>query len=239
MRAPDPPRRRGGGWRRPALVPTLITVPMLAVLIALGTWQLDRLAWKTAVIEQMSARTTAAPTALPAQIVDPEAWAYRRVVATGTFRHDRALFVLRPSRDGQAGYHVITPLLRPGGAPALLINRGFVPFDRREAASRPAGPVTVEGIARVPLPPGWFAPANVPADGLWYRVDLGAMAAAAGLDRVAPVYVDAVRGPDPAVLPVGGQTRLALRNDHFGYALTWYGLALGLVVVYLLYHRRR
>jgi len=223
---------------RPRLWPTLLTVPSLVVLIGLGTWQLQRLAWKTDLLDRIEARMAAAPAPLPADLDDPAAWDYRRVTATGRFRPETTLHWVARTHDGQTGVDLITPLVRDDGT-AVLVNRGWVPAETDPgAAPPPGGTVAVEGVARVPPPRGWMRPDNDPAANVWYWVDLDAMAAAAGLDNPAPVLLQAADA-DPDALPVGGRTRVSIPNDHLEYALTWYGLAVVLVGVYVAYHRRR
>ncbi len=101
--------------------------------------------------------------------------------------------------------------------------------------------VTVTGLLRLPPSgkPHWFIPANNAERNYWLYVDVPAMAAAAHLDRVLPFYIDADATPNPGGLPVGGQTLLDLPNDHLQYAFTWYALAAGLAIIYILFIRRR
>ncbi|HEX7969921.1 MAG TPA: SURF1 family protein, partial [Stellaceae bacterium] len=186
----------------------------------------------------------APPTELPSSLAAARGLEYRRVRVTGTFLNDRELYLGATSEDGRAGYQVITPLRLADGA-ILLVNRGFVPQDRRSPESRAAGEmqgeVTVTGLLRLPPEgkPYWFLPSNSAARNYWIYVDIPAMAAAQHLDRVLPFYVDADATPNPGGLPVGGQTPLELPNDHLQYAITWYALAAGLAVIYIVFIRRR
>ncbi|MEQ8968503.1 MAG: SURF1 family protein [Azospirillaceae bacterium] len=223
---------------RPRFWPTVLTVPALIVLIGLGTWQLQRLAWKTDLLDRIGERMSAAPAPLPARLDDPEAWDYRRVTLAGRFAEGETLHWVARTHDGQAGVELITPLVRADGRP-VLVNRGWVPEGAVDAVGPPpTGPVTIQGVARVPPPRGWMRPDNDPDANTWYWVDLDAMAAAAGLAEAAPVLVQAA-DTDPDALPVGDRTRVTIPNDHLEYALTWYGLAVVLIGVYVAYHRRR
>ncbi len=222
---------------RPGVGATILTLVGLAVLVALGTWQVERLAWKRALLSEIAARTAAAPVPLPARIADPEAWRYRRVRVTGRFDHAHEM-LLAAGR----GWQVITPLLRDG-APAVLVVRGFVPADKRAPESRMAGQLkgelTLTGIVRLaPSRKGWFTPANDPAAGRWYWRDRDAMARAAGLAAVAPVFVEA-EASAPGGWPQGGVTRLDIPNRHLQYALTWYALAVVLAVIYVIAGMKR
>ena len=228
---------------RPTLVPTLMVVPALVVLLGLGFWQLERQAWKTDVIDRIEARIGGAPEPLPTAIDDPDAWDYRAVTVSGEFDHQHEMTLAGRVHNGRPGFHVITPLRRTDGdGPPVLVDRGWVPADRRapdaRPDSRPSGPITVTGVARRPEAAGWMTPDNDPATNTWYWVDVPGMAAYAGLEAVAPMIVEAAETPTGS-LPVGGQTQVDLPNNHLEYALTWFGFAVILSVIYFLYHWRR
>ena len=228
-------------WKSLA-VPGVFVLAALAVLIGLGVWQLERLQWKNALIAQIAARTTAPPAPLPRESEWKNIGAgdeYRRVTAIGTFRHDREalLYTVEPKerRPGGPGYLVLTPLALAGGS-IVIVNRGFVPLDRKDQATRRQGQVagraTVTGLLRLPEEKRWFAPANDPGKGAWYRRDPAEIAAALGLTRAAPFVIDADAAPNPGGLPTGGRTHLAFPNNHLQYAFTWFGLALALFGVF-------
>ena len=120
---------------RPTFWPTLLTVSMLAVLVGLGTWQLQRLEWKTQLIAERDAGLAAAALSLPADDGQLAALEFRKVTARGRFLHDRELYVGSRTNHGKAGYHVLTPLQVEDGT-VLLVNRGWVPLDRHDPASR-------------------------------------------------------------------------------------------------------
>ncbi|WP_439539653.1 SURF1 family protein [Sphingomonas sp.] len=202
---------------------------LAAGFVALGIWQVERRAWKHALIDAVETRSTAAPVVAPAPgvAVSAEADAYRRVRVTGRFLHDRETLV-RAVSDLGSGYWVVTPL--DTGRFTVLVNRGFVPPDRRDPASRAAGngagPVTVTGLLRVTEPGGGFLRSNDPAAGNWYSRDVAAIAAARGLSNPAPYFIDADAAPNPGGWPRGGLTVLRFSDNHLGYALTWFALAL-------------
>ncbi|HET7594590.1 MAG TPA: SURF1 family protein, partial [Stellaceae bacterium] len=187
---------------------------------------------------------TAPPIDLPPSLEAARPLEYHRVRVTGRFANDRELYLGATSPNGRAGYQVITPLNLADGS-SILVNRGFIPQERKAPDSRAAGElegdVTVTGLLRLPPAgkPHWFIPANSPERNYWIYVDLPAMAAAAHVDRVLPFYVDADATPNPGGLPIGGQTPIELPNDHLQYAITWYALAAGLAVIYILFIRRR
>lgn len=201
-------------------------------LVALGNWQLDRRAWKLDLIERVEARVSAPPVAAPGPAVwprvDAQGYEYLKVEATGRFLHARETLV-QAVTDYGSGYWMMTPLVSDRGF-VVLVNRGFVPQDRREPATRRAGqvegPATVIGLLRLPEPGGGFLRDNDPVADRWYSRDVQAIAAARGLGPVAPYFIDADATANPGGLPRGGLTQVRFRNQHLQYAITWYALAL-------------
>jgi surfeit locus 1 family protein len=228
---------------RPGLWPSLAALTALIVLIALGTWQVERLRWKEGLIAQRAAQLAAPPEALPAHSDDWAAWDFRKVSTSGRFRHDLEQLFGASARDGEFGHHVLAPLVRADGA-AVLVDRGWVPADRAHPAARREGQiegsVTVTGIARHrgDDKAGWFTPDNKPESLMWFSYDLPALEQALGLPLL-PVVVEADDRPNPGSLPIGGRTRIELPNNHLQYAVTWYGLALTLLGVYVAFSIRR
>lgn len=214
----------------------------VTLTFGLGVWQLERLQWKEALLAAMDRQLASAPVKLPATLDDPAAWNYRPVTVEGFFAHDKTQFLMSRTHEGKNGVHLLTPLIREG-APAVLVNRGWVPLDKQDAAARPetliANVVVIAGIARTPNPRGWMQPENVPAANQWYWSDLAAMEKAVGLGPLAPVIVEAARGPDPKALPIGGQTRIAIPNNHLEYAITWFSLGFVLIAIFGIYVLRR
>jgi len=212
----------------------LLTLGLLgvALLIALGVWQIERRAWKLALIDRVEQRMHAAPVAPP----PPSAWPavtaasdeYRRVTLRGSFLNADETLVQAVTADGP-GFWVLTPLRAVDGT-TVLVNRGFVPPDRRDTATRrdgePQGPISVTGLLRVSEPKGGFLRSNDPAAGRWYSRDVAAIAAVHGLSNVAPFFVDADATPNPGGYPAGGLTIVRFPNNHLIYALTWFALAL-------------
>lgn len=225
---------------RPSLWPTVFTLPALVILVLLGNWQIERLAWKRALLHDIAQQMAVPPVPLPAR-VRAEDWSYRRVTVTGVFDHAHEIYLFAPGPQGGTGYQVITPLKRDAGE-AVLVNRGWVPTDHKDPATRMAaqtpGKVTVTGIIRLSGRANAFSPANRPDLGIWYVRDIPSMAKYLGF-AVAPLVVEADNTPNPGGWPVGGQTIIDIPNNHLDYALTWYGLALVLLVIYVVYHWRR
>jgi len=236
------------------LWPTVAALAGLAVLLGLGTWQLERKRWKEDLLAKIAERVHAEPAKLiagKAQAVlvsegkgDLE---YRHVAVVGRFLHDKEQYLYAPTPAG-LGWHVYTPLqIEP--RKVVWINRGFVPDAKKTPATRPqgqvAGEVQIKGLVRLPAGKGLFTPENDVQKNLWYWPDIPAMTAAAFPDgpgkaaedlqrpETLPLVIEADARPGPpGGLPKGGVTRLELPNRHLEYALTWYGLALTLIAVY-------
>src|SRR5262245_48690433 len=230
--------------------PTLLALAGLAVLIGLGTWQMERKRWKEALIGKIAARVHADP--VPLLMAENRHVGgdheYLHGSARGRFHHDKERYLYAPTPAG-LGWHVYTPLEFERQR-IVWVNRGWVPDARKAPATRPGGQVPgeveVRGLLRLQMRPGWFAAANDLARNLWYWPDLAAMTASAfpeGPQRATggsqrpdslPLASAADARPEPpGGLPRGGVTRLDLPNRHLEYAVTWYGLAATLVGVYL------
>lgn len=245
---------------RSLLWPGVFTLVGLAILVTLGVWQLQRLAWKEDLIARIEARTHAAPVDLPPEgawaATDWRAEEYRPVRASGVYLPDAQVFVhanaVIGSGGARMGYFVLTPLRLDGGG-LVFVNRGFIPVElRRDAAAfaawqaqdrgRIAGVVAVSGLLRAAQPRGWFVPEDAPEKGEWFVRDAGAFAPALGLTRTAPFTIDVFRAGDGAgggEWPVGGLTVVSFPNNHLDYAFTWFGLAAVLAVIFVLFARRR
>jgi surfeit locus 1 family protein len=193
---------------------------------ALGAWQVERRAWKLDLIARVDARLHAPPRPIGAHERFTAADAYTRVRAEGRLLNDRETLVQAVTERGP-GWWVVTPLQTATGV--ILVNRGFVPPERRDPRTRaegqPAGPVTVTGLLRASEPGGGFLRANDASADRWFSRDVEAIARARGLSRAAPFFIDADATPNPGGYPVGGLTVVKFRNAHLVYALTWFGLA--------------
>jgi surfeit locus 1 family protein len=228
---------------RPLLKPTLWFLPMFLVLIGLGTWQVERLHWKVALIAQMNASLTAPPLALDRIVRLPAAEAqYRHVALTGRFDNAKEAYAFATAEGGAPVYHVLTPLILSDGR-ALIVDRGMIPQNLRDPKTRAAGRLVGErhvvGVWRTPDPANLFTPKPDLQKRLWFSRDVKAMAALDRLTLAAPVVVEADATPNPGGWPKGGQTVVSLPNNHLQYAITWYLMALGLLAVYLAWHRQK
>ena len=211
---------------------------LLALFVGLAAWQVERRAWKHALIERVDARVHATPVDAP----DRTRWprlsrdddAYRHVRVDGVFVAGRETFVQAVTVFGN-GYWVLVPLRRDDGT-IVLVNRGFVRQAERSTIDRVPGHVTIDGLLRVTEPGGGFLQHNDAATDRWYSRDVAAIAAARGLSDVAPYFVDADADPADAAdagqsavargRPVGGLTVVSFTDHHALYAIVWSLLAL-------------
>ena len=226
-------------WRLRHVVLLLVGIAMFAGFIALGTWQVERRAWKLALMERVDQRVHAATTPAPAAAewpgVNAASHEYLPVTLQGHWLGDKTVLTQAVTELG-AGFWVVTPLQQDDGT-QVLVNRGFVPQDQRAqwiATPLPPGTptaATVQGLLRMTEPDGGFLRSNSPAQQRWYSRDVAAIAQAVGLPRVAPYFVDAgLPGAAPAAAwPRAGMTVVRFHNSHLVYALTWYAMALMVV----------
>jgi surfeit locus 1 family protein len=231
--------------RRSLLGFTALMLTGLAVLIGLGVWQLKRLAWKEGLIAQIEMRSKDDPITLKQAIAmankgrDPS---YYRVRVDGRFHHAKERYLYTTSNE-RVGWDVITPLETADGD-MIWVDRGFVPDELKDPSIRPLGQVenvvTVTGIVRAPETQSLFAPDNEPAANRWFWRDLQGMARSAfpnDIIQVAPFLLEAEKSDIPGGWPEGGRSQLDLPNNHLQYAITWFLMAVALVVIYVLYVR--
>jgi len=237
-----PQKTLGGRTVLDVFVPTFAAmVPlMLALMVlftALGIWQVERLGWKLDLIARVEAAVKAEPSPMPPPAQWPtlteQADAYRHVEAHGTLLH-RCETLVQALTDLGGGYWVMTPLETEQGI--VLVDRGFVPSERRDPSTRAAaqvtGAVTVLGLMRMSEPNGTFLRRNDPAGGRWYSRDVEAIAGARHLGAIAPYFIDADKSVLPAGAPVGGLTIVHFRNAHLQYAITWFALAAVVLIAF-------
>jgi surfeit locus 1 family protein len=214
--------------RRRLLGPALITAAMLAILLALGTWQLERRASKREILARIDAAEQAPATPLVG--VPPP---FAKLTISGRLRGDLTARFGVETREGPRGAvlgaQLLVPLA-PAQGPPILVDLGWVPAGVRPAL--PEGMVTLEGYVRPPARPGWFTPADDPAARQFYTLDPARIGVALGLAEMAPFTLVAL-GPEAVPDPARHLPRPP--NDHLQYALTWYGLAAILIVIFAVY----
>jgi surfeit locus 1 family protein len=225
---------------RPAL--TAATLSALAILCALGAWQLKRLHWKNELIAKTQSRLSAAPIAFGEALRRAgagEDMEYQPVIAEGAWDDARTAKVFS-TYQGEPGVLIFTPLLTD--AATVYVNRGFVPQDLAgDIAEGENAPVRIQGLFRhAEQKKGLeriFAAPDQPSDNLFFVRDPRVLAAPYGFDAP-PFYIDSF-AREGVEWPKGGLTRVAFPNRHLEYALTWFGLAAALAGVYLAFSFRR
>ena len=221
---------RGENRLRRLAWPGLATVAMLAILLALGTWQVRRLAWKEALLDRIAQAESAPAVDLPA---NPST--FQKVRIRGRLRTDLSAWYgaeVRETATGpQLGAQLIQPLAREG-APAVLVDRGWAPSSYSPPANSRGGEVTIEGYVRPAARPAWFTPTPDAAARHFFALDPPAIGVALGLRDVAPFVLVALGPADTTAVPIPAAHLPRPPNNHLGYAITWYGLALALLLVF-------
>jgi surfeit locus 1 family protein len=234
--------------RKGLLAPIIFFLLVGGILVSLGVWQLHRLAWKEGLIAQIATRSKAPPQPMPDLSTWPHLvpadYAYKHVELTGRFDNDKEALVFYGAgpRDLGPGYLILTPFKLDAGG-FVVVNRGFVPAALAARSTRSAGEIEGEthvvGLMRPPQTRNFFTPADEPDKDLFFTRDPGAIAAHFGLLPAAPFVVDADAVPVSGGWPIGGMTEIDIPNNHMSYALTWFGLAVGLLAVFVGYLRAR
>lgn len=220
---------------RPGLWLTLLATSSFALLCALGTWQVSRLQWKLGLIEAMERGFAQPPIELEG-VVDPKSLAsFGRVRVVGTWRAGEPLFLGLEARSGEVGSKLVD-ILVDGRGRAWIVDRGWIP-DRLQAAAKAGSfggkeQVSFEAMVREPLGRGSFTPANDMVAGRIYSEDTILAADPTLMPKI--LVAASPTGPLQDRHPVPTPLRLDVKNDHLGYALTWYGLAASLLVFYVL-----
>ena len=228
---------------RRLLPPAAMTLAMMAVLLSLGTWQVQRLLWKQTLLAQIERAEAAPPNPLPNPLlVNPPPFA--KISATGTFLPGKTALYgaeVRPTAMGTAmGARMIVPLRQSDGK-ILLVDRGWAPLTRTGPIDMPTGIATIAGYVRFADSRGWFSAKDDIVAHRFYTLDPVAIGAAIGEPDVPPFVLVVLgaggdgppdRWPDPARhLP-----RPA--NNHLVYAITWYGLAIALLTIFFIWARK-
>jgi surfeit locus 1 family protein len=228
-------------------VPLLVVLAAFVTFIGLGTWQIQRRAWKEALIHTLEQRLSATP----AELSPRERWPglnradaeFRRVKLTAEFQPGREAVAyaggsgLRPDVKAP-GYFIFTPARTFDGG-VVVVNRGYAPEPRGQADrhARPAGSIDIVGVLRWPEQGSWFVREYDPTEDIWFARNHLAMAAHNAWGAVAPFYVEMEEPQPPGGLPRPGPLKVTLRNEHMQYAITWYGLALIVAIMFVLWLR--
>ncbi len=230
-------------FTRPRPLAIFWFISAFGTCMALGTWQVARLAWKENLVAEIEAAKTQAPlTTLPKEQAELAALEFRPVKLSGTWVRGIEFHLSPRFYKGKLGYWIIAPLKLNDGR-IVLINRGWVPTEQKDPTTRKetivSGYGTVNGLLRTTAERNYFTPKSQAARNVWFGRDIAEMATHDTLKNVIPAMVDQVGVQDRAHLPVPSDGTIRLRNDHLSYIITWYGIAAGILVIFLVYHRRK
>ena len=224
------------------VIPTLFTISALLVLLTLGTWQLQRLEYKENLIQNLNEQAKMPAIQLPSDlstVLDAE---YRHVRVQGQYMHDKEIYLFTGamSARGPSGYNILTPFKTSDGR-YILVDRGWVDSDRKLPERRPEtlteGAVDITAMIHKGERPGRFTPDNDIVKNLWFWIDLEAIKTYAGVP-LENLYVRLLKNKEEVTFPIAGDATIKMTNDHLQYAITWYTLALILIVIYFLYSRK-
>lgn len=235
---------------RPRPVAWFFFLAAFGTCVALGSWQVERLKWKEGIIAALAeANAGATLTALPVDEAELKPLQFRKISLKGTWVNapqgtpGAVEFHLAPRYwQDKFGYAIVTPF-KLADDRVVMVNRGWVPAKKKEASTRPEtavkGRATINGLVRIGAERNYMSPPNQPEKNIWFGRDVAAMADAANIKNVVPAMVDIVGEQDAKQLPVPSDGTIRLKNDHLSYILTWYGIALGILVIFVVYHRKK
>lgn len=222
---------------------------MIITLVCLGLWQLQRLEWKekhTQQILNMDPKSFAPIEEIIVNLKHIEDFNFQKVRVKGSFYHDLTIDLMPRTWHGQNGSHVYTPLLTSPSGHLVMVNRGWIPENKKGIKiDNPEGEVELLGYLQQPMLPGWLTPDNVVDKKAWYYLDLEAMEdEVAKLNpklakKILPFYMISVEQRHRDEYPKPIQVLDMVKNNHFGYALTWFFLAIALSIMYIFYIRQR
>lgn len=232
---------------RPPFWATVWAIVGIAILCTLGTWQLQRLEWKNGLIAAIDTAKVATPADMSAeQIIQtaPTATAprddfFQRVRITGRYLHNHEIILKpRPNPENpnsqKTGFYLVTLFLLDDNTTTLPVLRGWVADIDDQFIQRPDAPVTIIGTLRAPTATNPFTPKNNPETGMWFTINHADLAAASGLDTIAPVvlYEETRRADVGWPIPVPATPNM--NNNHLQYAIFWFMMAGVLAVMYVL-----
>ena len=229
-------------FEKPRFVPLIMTIGAVVMMFGLGIWQVQRLAWKEGLIHNIEEAKAKPPIkGLPQTKEEFEKLAFQRVQLEGEYLNDKEFHLAARYNNGVLGYHVLTPFKTTDGR-YVLLNRGWVPTDKKDPAKRKEGQiegnVSVITMVRTDRDRGYFTPKNQIDRNIWFAKDVKEMGEFAHLD-LAPYALDVLYEKPPGGFPKPFDGNLKPRNDHFGYAITWFSIGIACLIISLTYHYRR
>ena len=227
---------------KPLMWPTIFFLFSLSILISLGVWQIQRLIWKEDLISFYNDQYQNSVIRLDESSIIPKDIEFRKVKVNGSFLNNKEIQVTGKVYEGNAGFHVITPFVMSNGK-IILVNRGWVSENYRMPKTRKFSllneNIMIEGIARLPQKKGYFVPENDPKNRFWFTIKPNEIRRYLKLDEkifIKNFYIDILRDSKQIKLPIGIKPGINLRNQHLSYAMTWFSLAVVLIIIYISYH---
>lgn len=238
----------GTEFVKPRPWPVIITVFMVGLCVALGVWQVQRLQWKEGLIAELQRAQEESPITadtLPANLDELEDMNFHSVSLMGEYDYGTEFHVIGRSNSEEPGYHILTPFRIADDGRVVLVNRGWVPQDRKsvedrgDADARSAGNIYLKGYILVPQGGSPFLPEHDRAGNFWFWQDTAAMSDEAGADFPSFVIQRVEMTPEEGALPIAKRAfDVRLRNDHFAYSLMWFALAISGIIIFAVYHRK-
>ena len=220
---------------------TIFSIPSFIILLVLGTWQVYRLEWKNDLIANYNSNFEMPPVSI-ADLFDSELeFKYRRVFINGEFDHKNEINLIGKTYEGNAGYHIVTPFILENQK-IIYINRGWVPKKYIDKSKREfsliEGKTSLTGLIRMPQRKGYFVPENEPENGFWFTIKPDEINNFLKINAEDGFYIDELNFDEKLKIPMPANGKITIPNNHLQYAITWYGIAFGLLVVYFSWHRQ-
>lgn len=213
----------------------LVIISSICLFLALGQWQLHRLAWKEGLIYQLNSAYTDTTTFDSGA----ENTNFKPVMIRGELLHEHSIAIGIRTHNGKAGKHLFTPLKTENNQ-IVFINRGWIPLRTDLPIVQPKGAVQICGVITIPEKPGFFTPHNVPCRHEWYSFNSAELRRhlnakeVSNTDQILDYYISAKNSTEDINLPLPVNIKASLRNPHLGYAVTWFGMAIACSVCYLI-----
>ena len=226
---------------KPSVWLTIFAFPSFLILIILGSWQVQRLSWKSDLISNYNNNFQQAPITVKELFKDRKNNKYRRTVIYGEYDHANEIQIIGKTYEGNAGFHIITPFILENNE-IIYINRGWVPKKYADKKTRKFSlleeKVRLVGLVRLPQKKGYFVPENEPVNGFWFTIIPEEFNGHLNIIGEKEFYIDELNIDEKLKLPMPANGKVQVPNNHLQYAITWYSLALGLLIVYFAWHRQ-
>ena len=226
---------------KPSVWLTIFALPSFLILIILGSWQVQRLSWKSDLISNYNNNFQQAPITVKELLKDRKNNKFRRTVIYGEYDHANEIQIIGKTYEGNAGFHIITPFILENNE-IIYINRGWVPKKYADKKTRKFSlledKVRVVGLVRLPQKKGYFVPENEPENGFWFTIVPQEINKHLNISAENEFYIDELNIDEKLKLPMPANGNVQIPNNHLQYAVTWYSLALGLLIVYFAWHRQ-